>query len=109
MAGLLSGGGQEAPPHGNAAGVRYRDDLASVVHAALEPAHVSVWVSELRSGIHQPGRRLLPRGGVSARHTVRVEVRLIEDSKIKTIIPNDAGASPSASAFDDPLAARRSA
>jgi hypothetical protein len=25
-----------------------RDDLASVVHNTLEPAHVSVWMSELR-------------------------------------------------------------
>jgi hypothetical protein len=25
-----------------------RDDLASVVHKTLEPAHVSVWMSELR-------------------------------------------------------------
>jgi hypothetical protein len=25
-----------------------RDDLASVVHRALEPAHVSVWINERR-------------------------------------------------------------
>jgi hypothetical protein len=33
-----------------------RTDLLEVVHAALEPAHVSVWISHHHAGLHNEVR-----------------------------------------------------